>query len=334
MSTPRAAILGVGHYVPTKVVTNADLSKMMTTSDEWIVQRTGIKERRYIEHSGIGASDLAIDATKMALEQAQLTTKDVDAIIFATLSPDHNFPGSGCFLGDKLGIRGVPALDVRNQCSGFLYGLSIADAWVRAGVYKNILLVGSEVHSTGVEFNDRGRDVAVLFGDGAGAAIIGSATEEGQGIKSIRLHADGSGAKDLWLEAPASNHIPRLTHEMIDEGKHYPAMNGKQVFRWATEKMPEVSRQVLSDAGLTTEQVDLFVPHQANLRINQFVGGKLGIPEAKTVHNIEKYGNTTAATIPLGLSEAWREGRCKRGSNVLFAAFGSGYTWGGAVVTL
>ncbi len=334
MSTPRAAILGVGHYVPTKVVTNADLSKLMTTSDEWIIQRTGIKERRYIEHSGIGASDLAIDATKMALEQANKSLADIDMIIFATLSPDHNFPGSGCFLGDKLGIRGVPALDVRNQCSGFLYGLSIADAWVRAGAYKNILLVGSEVHSTGVEFTDRGRDVAVLFGDGAGAAIIGPATEEGQGIKSIRLHADGSGAKDLWLEAPASNHIPRMSHEMIDAGKHFPAMNGKQVFRWATEKMPEVSREVLADAGLTTDQVDLFVPHQANLRINQFVGGKLGIPDSKTVHNIEKYGNTTAATIPLGLSEAWREGRCKRGSNVLLAAFGSGYTWGGAVVTL
>lgn len=333
-TTPRAAILGVGHYVPTKVVTNADLSKLMTTSDEWIVQRTGIKERRYIEHSGIGPSDLAIDATKMALEQANKSLADIDMIIFATLSPDHNFPGSGCFLGDKLGIPGVPALDVRNQCSGFLYGLSIADAWVRAGVYKNILLVGAEVHSTGVEFTDRGRDVAVLFGDGAGAAIIGPAAEEGQGIKSIRLHADGSGAKDLWLEAPASNHIPRMSHEMIDAGKHFPAMNGKQVFRWATEKMPEVSRQVLADAGLTTEQVDLFVPHQANLRINQFVGGKLGIPESKTVHNIEKYGNTTAATIPLGLSEAWREGKCKRGSNVLFAAFGSGYTWGGAVVTL
>jgi 3-oxoacyl-[acyl-carrier-protein] synthase-3 len=330
----RSTILGVGHYVPSKVVTNDDLSKLMSTSDEWIVQRTGIKERRYIERSGIGASDLAVPATDMALEHAKLARKDIDAIIFATLSPDHNFPGSGCFLADKLGLPGVPALDIRNQCSGFLYGLSIADAWVRGGVYRNVLLVGSEVHSTGVEFADRGRDVAVLFGDGAGAAIIGRATGDEQGLRSIALHADGSGAKDLWVEAPASNHQPRITHEMLDEGKHYPAMIGKQVFRWATEKMPEVAREVLERAQMKIEDIDLFVPHQANMRINQFVAGKLGIPEAKVVHNIEKYGNTTAATIPLGLSEAWREGRCGPGSNVLMAAFGSGYTWAGAVLRL
>ncbi len=207
----KSTILGIGHYVPSKVVTNHDLAKMMSTTDEWIQQRTGIKERRFIEHSGIGASDLALSATKMALEHAGLVEKDIDAIIFATLSPDHNFPGSGCFLGDKLGLGGVPALDVRNQCSGFLYGLSIADAWVRAGVYKKVLLVGAEVHSTGIELNDRGRDVAVLFGDGAGAAIIGEATEPGQGIHSIELHADGSGAKDLWLEAPASRDAATAT---------------------------------------------------------------------------------------------------------------------------
>jgi 3-oxoacyl-[acyl-carrier-protein] synthase-3 len=334
MNPLRSTILGVGHYVPSRVVTNQDLAKLMTTSDEWIVQRTGIKERRYIEHSGIGASDLAVPASKMALEHAGLTVKDVDAIIFATLSPDHNFPGSGCFLGDKLGLPGVCALDIRNQCSGFLYGLSIADAWVRAGVYQRVLLVGAEVHSTGVEFTDRGRDVAVLFGDGAGAVVIGPATDENQGLKAIRLHADGSGAKDLWLEAPASAYDPRLTPEMLVEGKHFPQMNGKQVFRWATEKMPEVVREVMTEAKMTVDQLDLFVPHQANLRINQLVGHKLGIPEDKTVHNIEKYGNTTAATIPLGLSEAWREGKCKRGSNVLMAAFGSGYTWAGAVLTL
>ncbi len=330
----RSTILGVGHYVPTRVVTNHDLAKLMNTSDEWIVQRTGIRERRYIEHTGIGASDLAVPAAKMALEHAGVALKEIDAIIFGTLSPDYNFPGSGCLLGDKLGLPGVPALDVRNQCSGFLYGLSVADAWVRAGVYKRILLVGAEVHSTGVEFTDRGRDVAVLFGDGAGAAVIGAATDPDQGIKSIRLHADGSGAKDLWVEAPASAYMPRLTHELLDEGRHFPAMVGKQVFRWATEKMPEVVHEVLAEANMTASQIDLFVPHQANLRINQLVGQKLGIPEDKTVKNIEKYGNTTAATIPLGLSESWREGKCGRGSNVLFAAFGSGYTWGGAVLTL
>jgi 3-oxoacyl-[acyl-carrier-protein] synthase-3 len=334
MTAPRTTLLGIGHYVPSRVVTNDDLAKLMTTSDEWIVQRTGIRERRYIEHSGIGASDLAVPAVKMALEHAGLQAKDIDAIIFATLSPDHNFPGSGCFLADKLGLPGVPALDIRNQCSGFLYGLSIADAWVRSGTYARVLLVGAEVHSTGVEFTDRGRDVAVLFGDGAGAVVVGAATDPDQGLKAIRLHADGSGAKDLWLEAPASAYLPRLTQEMLNEGKHYPQMNGKQVFRWATEKMPEVVREVLTEAKIGVEQVDLFVPHQANLRINQLVGQKLGIPEGKTVHNIEKYGNTTAATIPLGLSEAWREGKCKRGSNVLMAAFGSGYTWAGAVITL
>jgi 3-oxoacyl-[acyl-carrier-protein] synthase III len=330
----RSTILGIGHHVPSKIVTNDDLAKLMNTSDEWIVQRTGIKERRYIEHDGIGASDLAVPATKMALEHAGLEIKDIDAIVFATLSPDHNFPGSGCFLGHKLGLPGVPALDVRNQCAGFLYGLSVADAWVRAGVYRHVLLVGAEVHSTGIELADRGRDVAVLFGDGAGAAIIGPATDPEQGLRSLKIHADGAGAKELWLEAPASAYQPRLTKEMMDEGKHFPAMNGKQVFRWATDKMPEVSRVVLAEANLQASDVDLFVPHQANLRINQLVGQKLGIPEEKTVANIVKYGNTTAATIPLGLSEAWREGRCRRGSNVLFATFGSGFTWGAAVMKL
>lgn len=334
-SVAASTILGIGHYVPSKVVTNDDLAKLMATSDEWIQQRTGIKERRYIEHSGIGASDLAVPAVKMALEHAGLASeKDVDAIVFATLSPDHNFPGAGCFLGHKLGLPGIPALDIRNQCSGFLYGLSVADAWVRSGVYRHVLLVGAEVHSTGIELNDRGRDVAVLFGDGAGAAIIGAATTPGQGLLSLEIHADGAGAKDLWLEAPDSSHIPRLTKEMMDEGKHFPSMNGKHVFRWATEKMPEVSKRVLAEANISASDVDLFVPHQANLRINQYVCQKLGIPEAKTVANIEKYGNTTAATIPLGLSEAWREGRCARGSNVLMAAFGSGFTWGAAVLKL
>lgn len=330
----RSSILGVGHYVPSRVVTNDDLAKMMTTSDEWIVQRTGIKERRFIEHTGIGASDLAVPACKMALEHAGVRAEEIDAIIFATLSPDHTFPGSGCFLAHKLGLAGVPALDIRNQCSGFLYGLSIADAWVRAGVYTRVLLVGSEVHSTGLEFADRGRDVAVLFGDGAGAAVIGAATDPDRGVKAIRLHADGAGAKDLWVEAPASCYDPRVTHEMLEEGKQYPRMIGKQVFRWAIEKMPEVVREVMADAKMSLDQIDLFVPHQANLRINQFVCQKLGIPEEKAVKNIEKYGNTTAATIPLGLSEAWREGKCRRGSNVLLAAFGSGYTWAGAVLTL
>jgi 3-oxoacyl-[acyl-carrier-protein] synthase-3 len=294
------------------------------------VQRSGIKERRYVENDGVLASDLALPAAQMALANAGLTEKDVDAIIFATLSPDAHFPGSGCFLGKKMGLPGIAALDVRNQCAGFLYGLSVADAWVRAGVYERVLLVGAEVHSTGLEFNDRGRDVAVLFGDGAGAAIIGAATEPGQGLKSLEVHADGTGATDLWMEAPAS----RITKEIVEEGRHFPKMNGKQVFRWATEKMQEAALSAMAEANVTASDIDLFVPHQANLRINQLVGQKLGIPESKTVANIVKYGNTTAATIPLGLSEAMIEGKCKRGDTLLFAAFGSGYTWGAAVLTL
>jgi 3-oxoacyl-[acyl-carrier-protein] synthase-3 len=318
--------------VPTKVVTNDDLSKLMPTTDEWIQQRTGIKERRFIEHDGIGASDLAVPAAQMAVERAGRSMKDVDMIVFATLSPDVNFPGSGCFLGDKLGLRGVPALDVRNQCSGFLYSLSLADAWVRSGAYKNVLVVGAEVHSTGIELTERGRDVAVLFGDGAGAALVGPSPSEGRGVLSIVLHADGSGAKDLWLPAPASMRAPaRLTVEMMERGEHYPQMNGKQVFRWATEKMPEVAHEALAKAELTVPDVDLFVPHQANMRINEMVAKKLGIPGEKVVHNIQRYGNTTAATIPIGLSESYAEGRLREGTTVLMAAFGSGYTWAGAV---
>jgi 3-oxoacyl-[acyl-carrier-protein] synthase-3 len=331
MSERRAAILGSGHYLPSKVVTNDDLAQIMPTSHEWIVQRTGIKERRFIEESGIGASDLALPAVKMACEQAGRDVKDIDAVLFATLSPDHNFQGAGCLLIYKLGLPGVPALDVRNQCSGFLYGLSVADAWIRGGVYKNVLVVGSEVHSTGVEFTERGRDVAVLFGDGAGAVLVGEATRDRQGVHSLELHADGAGAYDLWLEAPASKMIPRLTHEMLDAGKHYPQMNGKQVFRWATEKMPEVAQSVVAKAGLTMADIDLFVPHQANMRINQVVAARLGIADDRVVHNIERYGNTTAATIPIGISESWREGKIKEGSRVLMVAFGAGFTWAGGV---
>ncbi|RYE94207.1 MAG: ketoacyl-ACP synthase III [Myxococcales bacterium] len=325
-----SAILGAGHYLPSRVVTNDDLAQMMPTTDEWIVQRTGIRERRFIEESGIGASDLALPAARDALARAGRDVKDVDAILFATLSPDVNFPGSGCFLAHKLGLPGVPALDVRNQCSGFLYSLSVADAWVRAGVYRTVLIVGAEVHSTGLEFNERGRDVAVLFGDGAGAVVVGESADDKVGLRSIELHADGVGARDLWLEGPASMYMPRLTHEMIDEGRVWPRMNGKTVFRWAADKMPEVARSVLGKVGWTPADVDLFVPHQANMRINQMVADRLGIPESKTVHNIERYGNTTAATIPIGLSESLRDGLIKPGSRVLMAAFGAGFTWAGA----
>ncbi len=331
---PRTAFLGLGHYVPTKVVTNDDLAQMFDTSDEWIQQRTGIKERRFIEHSGIGPADLAVPAVKMACENANIQVEDIDAIIFATLSPDFTFPGSGCFLQEKLGLPGVPALDIRNQCSGFLYGLQIADAWIRCGMYKRVALVGGEVHSTGIDLTDEGRDVAVLFGDGAACAILGPADDDQEGVIDVEVHADGRGAKELWIESPTSAHMPRITHEMIDNRSIWPAMNGKQVFRWATSKMPEVARSVLARNNKTVADIDLLVPHQANRRINEFVAQKLEMPGDKVVHNIQKYGNTTAASIPLALSEAIQEGRAKKGDLILMAAFGSGFTWGASLVRL
>lgn len=331
----RTAILGVGHYAPTRVVTNDDLAKLFNTSDEWIVQRSGIRERRYIEHDGIGSSDLAIPAARMAAERAGVKLEEIDAIIFATLSPDAFFPGTGCFMQAKLGLKNMPALDIRNQCSGFLYGLSIADAWIRAGMYKRVLLVGAEVHSTGLDFTDAGRDVTVLFGDGAGAVILGPTEDPERCVQSVNIHADGSGAKELWIEAPSSACSPsRITHEMIDDRRIYTRMNGKGVFRWATEKMPAAAHEALTAAGKTLADVDLFVPHQANLRINEFVARKLDIPMEKVVTTIDRYGNTTAASIPLSLSEAVGDGRAKPGSLVLFSAFGSGYTWGAGVVRL
>jgi 3-oxoacyl-[acyl-carrier-protein] synthase-3 len=330
----RTAFLGLGHYVPSKVVTNDDLAQMFDTSDEWIQQRTGIKERRYIERSGVGASDLAVPAVQMACQQAGVQVSEIDAIIFATLSPDFNFPGSGCFLGDKLGLPGVPALDVRNQCTGFLYGLKVADAWIRCGMYQRIALVGAEVHSTALDFSDEGRDVTVLFGDGAACAILGPISEGDRGVIDVEVHADGSGAKELWLEGPASAYNPRLTHEMIDSKTVYPSMNGRHVFRWATAKMPEVSLSVLKRNGLSVKDLDLLVPHQANKRINELVSQKLGIAADRVVHNIQKYGNTTAASIPLALSEAVQQGRAQRGDLILMPAFGSGFTWGAALVRL
>jgi 3-oxoacyl-[acyl-carrier-protein] synthase-3 len=270
----------------------------------------------------------------MACKNAGIDVSEIDAIIFATLSPDYTFPGSGVLLGDKLGLPGIPALDVRNQCSGFLYGLQVADAWIRCGMYKRVCLVGGEVHSTGIDFTDEGRDVTVLFGDGAACALLGPTEDEDTGVLDVEVHADGSGAKELWLEAPASAYIPRITHEMIDERRVWPSMNGRQVFRWATSKMPEVSLSVLHRNGVTPADLDLVVPHQANKRINEFVGQKLDIPPEKVVHNIQKYGNTTAASIPLALSEAIEEGRAKKGDLILMPAFGSGFTWGAALIRL
>ena len=327
----RSYIAGIGFHVPERVVTNADLVQWMDTSDEWIQQRTGIRERRWVEH-GVGASDLALEASRKALAAAGREAGQIDAIVYATLSPDHNFPGDGCFLGAKLGIPGVPALDVRNQCSGFLYGLSVADAWIRAGVYERVLLVGAEVHSSGLDISTRGRDVAVIFGDGAGAAVIEATADETRGIHAIELHADGRYAKQLWVEAPASKYQPRLTEAMLADGLHFPRMEGSAVFKHAVVRMPEVVRSVLEKAGIGPADLKLFVPHQANLRIAEAAQKALGLRDDQVFNNIERYGNTTAASIPIALCEGVAARGVRPGDWVALGAFGAGFTWAGAVL--
>ncbi len=327
----KSRILGTGSYLPDRVVKNSDLEKLMDTSDEWIQQRTGIRERRFVDE-GQGTSDLGYRASMRAIQQAGLTAQDIDFIIFATLSPDYNFPGSGCLLQEKLGVGTIGALDVRNQCSGFIYGLSIADQFIKTGMHRHVLVVGAEVHSTGLELNTRGRDVAVIFGDGGGAVIVGNATEGDSRILSTHMHSEGKYAKRLWLEAPASIHHPRITEEMLKEGKHYPHMDGRYVFKHALERFQEVIHEALSANNLGIEDIDCLILHQANLRIAEAVGQSLRIPLDKMFNNIQKYGNTTAASIPIALDEAVKEGKVKSGDLVILAAFGSGFTWGAAAI--
>jgi 3-oxoacyl-[acyl-carrier-protein] synthase-3 len=325
-----STVLGMGHYVPPRTVTNDDLAVLMETTDEWITQRTGIKERHWIE-GDVGASELAEHASREALAEAGLTAADIDLVLFATLSPDLNFPGSGCLLQARLGIPGVPAMDIRNQCTGFLYGLKTADAYIQSGMARNVLVVGSEVHSTGLDISTRGRDVAVLFGDGAGAAVVGAATDDSRVIDT-ELHADGRFAEILMVEVPASRLNPRLTVEMMEAGRHYPKMDGRSVFKHACERLPEVIQSILQRNGYTLADVDVMVPHQANLRINEMVARQLGFPAEKVVHNIQRYGNTTAASIPIALHEAVQQGRIQKGQLVLLAGFGAGLTWGASLV--
>ena len=327
----RSKILGTGHYVPPRVVTNAELEGLMDTTDEWIQQRTGIRERHWIEQD-TGASDLAKPACEAALEMAGLEAKDVDAIIFATLSPDYNFPGSGCLMTNLLGIPGTPALDIRNQCSGFIYGLQIADAWIRAGVYERVLFIGSEVHSTGLDISTRGRDVSVLFGDGAGAVLLGPSDDPSQGVLTTLAGADGAYARELWVEMPASRFMPRLTAEGMEEGRHFPRMNGREVFKHAVRRLPDAVVSALETCKLRVEDLDLFIPHQANLRIAEAVQKALGLPDEKVYNNIMRYGNTTAASIPIALDECVRSGRLQRGQLLGVGAFGAGFTWGSAVI--
>jgi len=327
----RSYIAGTGMYVPDKVVTNKDLEKMMDTSDEWIRERSGIRERRFVE-PGTGPADLAAQASEQAMENAGITGEDIDFIIFATLSPEHYFPGSGVLLGEKLGVRGVGALDVRNQCSGFVYALSVADQYVKCGTHENVLVVGSEVHSVGLNLSTEGRDVAVLFGDGAGAAIVQGTEDESKGILSSHLHADGKFATELWVEAPTTLKKPWISKEMIDEGRVFPKMSGRQVFKHAVTRFPQVINESLEANGYTNKDLDLLIPHQANYRITQAIAKRLELTEDQYMSNIHKYGNTTAASIPIALHEALEEGRIHDGDLVCLAAFGSGFTWASSLM--
>lgn len=327
---PGSRIAGLGRFVPARVVTNDDLGQWMETSGDWIVQRTGIRERRWVE-GDVGPTDLAVHAAEQALAAAGCTARDLDMILFATLSPDINFPGSSCLLQARLGAPGIATLDLRNQCTGFVYGLAVADQFLRTGAMRRVLVVGAEVHSSGLDVSTRGRDVAVLFGDGAGAAVL-EATEGPARILDTCLHADGRYAELLMLEAPASRKNPRLTAEMMEEGRHWPKMDGKAVFKHAVERLPEVAREILSKNGYTLDDVALIVPHQANLRINEMVTRLLGVPGDKVFQNIQRYGNTTAASIPIALSEAVEEGRVKQGDLVLLLAFGAGLTWAASLL--
>jgi 3-oxoacyl-[acyl-carrier-protein] synthase III len=328
---PRTAIVALGTCVPERVVTNDELSKRMDTSDAWIRERTGIEERHWVGEE-TGNSDLALAATQQALDRAGWKATDLEAIIYASLSPDFMFPGDGCYLNAKLGIPGVPALDIRNQCSGFVYGLSVADAWIRTGTYKRILLVGSEVHSTGLDLTTRGRDVSVIFGDGAGAALLEAVDDPGRGVLSCELHADGRYAKELSTDSPGSRYHPRLQPRMLEDGSIFPHMEGQKVFKHAISKMPEVVRSVLDKNGLKTTDLKLLIPHQANLRISQMVQRSLELRDDQVFNNIMKYGNTTAASIPICLAEAVEARGVQRGDLVCLAAFGAGFTWGAALL--
>jgi 3-oxoacyl-[acyl-carrier-protein] synthase III len=345
-------IAGIGHYVPERVVKNSELTTYMDTTNEWIIERTGIEERRYAEKHKETPSSMGAKAARIAIERAGIQPEDIDFIIFATLSPDYYFPGCGVLLQRELGVtkKEAGALDIRNQCSGFVYGLSIADQFIKTGMYQNILLVGAEMHSMGLDFSDEGRGVTVIFGDGAGAVVLQPTDKEGQGILTTCLHSDGTHAEELAMINPGSHggyhlgtekfgfpdpSVPGgvfVTQKMIDDNLLSPNMSGQLVFKTAIVKFPEVIKEALEKIGMTTQDIDIFVPHQANLRISQFVQKLLRLPDEKVVNNIQKYGNTTAASIPIALCEAWEQGRVKEGDLVCLAAFGSGFTWGSALI--
>ncbi|MCZ4320086.1 ketoacyl-ACP synthase III [Aequorivita viscosa] len=328
-------ITGLGHYVPENVVTNDDLSKLMDTNDAWIQERTGIKERRHIKKGdGNSTSVMAVKASTIALERANLKPNDIDMIVFATLSPDMYFPGGGVEVQEMMGMRTIPALDVRNQCSGFVYALSVADQFVKTGMYKNILVIGSENHSGGLDFTTRGRNVSVIFGDGAGAAVV-SRNETGKGgILSTHLHSEGQHKNELSLLGPSTEYwVPEIIEDNPQENiPYYPVMNGQFVFKHAIVRFSEVIKEGLEANSLAVNDIDMLIPHQANLRISQFIQHKMKLTDDQVFNNIQKYGNTTAASIPIALTEAWEEGKIKEGNLVVLAAFGSGFTWGSAII--
>jgi 3-oxoacyl-[acyl-carrier-protein] synthase-3 len=333
MGQRRARILGLGTFVPDRVVTNNDLKQWMETSDEWIVERTGIKERRWVDWSkGLGSSDLGAEAAKKAIASSGVPLEKIQMIIFATLSPDIEFPGTGVFLQRKLGLKPMPVLDIRQQCTGFVYGLSIAEQYIKNGAVDYVLVVGAEVHSTGLDITTRGRDVAVLFGDAGGAAVVGPSEDDSRGILSAHLYADGNFAEELCLEGVSSRRKPRVTHEQLEDATLFPKMNGRQVFKHAVTRMPEVVLECLKTNGYGIQDLGCLIPHQANLRINEFVAKTLGLREDQVHNNIQKYGNTTAATIPLCLEEAIAEGKVKQGDLVCAVAFGAGFTWGSVLM--
>jgi 3-oxoacyl-[acyl-carrier-protein] synthase-3 len=329
-------IVGIGHWVPEQVVTNQDLEKLMDTSDEWIVERTGINERRFFDYKKDTCANMGARATTMALERAGLQAEDIDLIVFATITPDYMFPGSGVLMQRELGLdkKTIAAIDIRNACSGFIYGLSIADQFIKTGMYKTVAVVGAEIQSSAMEFSDRQRHVSVIFGDGAGAAIVQATEEKGSGILSTHLHAEGTFAEELYVRDPGSSRKreERLTKQMLDEVGIRAHMNGNLVFKHAVVRFMQVITEALLTNAKTKDDIDLLVPHQANLRISNFVQEKLQLTDNQIYNNIQRYGNTTGASIPIAMSEAWGEGRIKDGSLVCLAAFGSGFTWASALI--
>ncbi|WP_047547921.1 3-oxoacyl-ACP synthase III family protein [Psychroserpens sp. Hel_I_66] len=329
-------IIGLGHYVPDNVVTNDNLSKMMDTSDEWIQERTGIKERRWaIEGSEDTTSGMGVKAAKIAIERAGIDKDDIDFIVFATLSPDMYFPGPGVQVQHALDIKTVGALDVRNQCSGFVYALSVADNFIKTGMYKNVLVIGSELHSHGLDKTTRGRGVTVIFGDGAGAAVLTREEDTSKGILSTHLHSQGEHAEELVLVAPGMG--KRWVNDILadndpNDESYFPHMNGQFVFKNAVVRFSEVIMEGLQKNKLQFDDIDMLIPHQANLRIAQFIQKKFKLEDDQVFNNIQKYGNTTAASIPIALTEAWEEGKIKDGDTVVLAAFGSGFTWGSVIM--